>query len=88
MVGLRLLTLLVAPRALTDTAVDLQQTSSLTQTGQYAQAGQLCLSILLNQRHTDFQSITPRASAGLTRGYNAFLSKKRGLQVVHKWTSK
>ncbi len=88
MVGLRLLTLLVAPRALTDTAVDLQQTSSLTQTGQYAQAGQLCLSILLNQRHTDFQSIRPRASSAFTRVYKRFFGIKRGLQVVYKWTSK
>ena len=38
----------------------------------------------LNQRHTDFQSISPRASAAFTRVYKRFLGVKRGLQVVDK----
>jgi tetratricopeptide (TPR) repeat protein len=69
LVGVCLLTLLVAPRALTDTGVDLQQASSLTQAGQYTQAEQLCLSIL--QREPNNPEAVYQAGKLLPRIYVA-----------------
>jgi tetratricopeptide (TPR) repeat protein len=69
LVGVCLLMLLAAPRALTDTAVDLQQASWLTQAGQYTQAEQLCLSIL--QREPNNLEAVYQAAKMLPRIYVA-----------------
>jgi hypothetical protein len=40
--------------------------------------------LIVNQRHTDFQSVGPLVSTATTKAYKRFLYRKRGFQVVSK----